>query len=53
MNFSFAASIRRALRVDPAAHESVHFHFGAGGRPYVCDVQRCDSPTLTPGEMGR
>jgi hypothetical protein len=36
------SSLTRALR--PA--ESVHFHAGAHGRPYLCEHRHCNSPAL-------
>jgi hypothetical protein len=45
-------SIGRALRgsVNPA-HQAVHFHLSSDGRPFVCDVNACDSAALTLGEL--
>jgi hypothetical protein len=45
-------SIGRALRgsVDPA-RQAVHFHLSSDGRPFVCDVDACDSAALTLGEL--
>lgn len=51
MTRRLAASIARALRAEPA-HERVHFHLDADGRPFVCDVDRCESPALSLGEIG-
>jgi hypothetical protein len=51
MTRRIASSIARALRTKPA-HESVHFHVDSDGRPFVCDVNRCESPALSPGEVG-
>jgi hypothetical protein len=52
MTSRIATSISRALqRVIPATvQHDVHFHLGSGGRPYVCDYTRCDSPGLTADE---
>lgn len=41
----------RALRGEIAVPSDVHFHTDAQGRPYVCDVVRCESATLTAGEL--
>ncbi len=50
MTSRIAASVNRALRrVIPVQHD-VHCHVDSGGRPYVCDYARCDSPGLTPDE---
>ena len=45
-------SIGRALRgsVDPA-NQAVHFHLSSDGRPFVCDVDACDSAALTLTEL--
>jgi hypothetical protein len=51
MTRRIAASIARALRTKPT-HEHVHFHLDSDGRPFVCDIDRCDSPALSPGEVG-
>jgi hypothetical protein len=51
MTRRLAASIARALRTRPS-HENVHFHLDSDGRPFVCDVDRCESPALSPGEVG-
>jgi hypothetical protein len=53
MSLNITESIRRALRVErTASMEDVHFHAGAGGRLYACDVHRCESPHMTAGEIG-
>ena len=53
MSLKISTSIRRALRVDRTTPMAdVHFHAGPGGRPYPCDVYRCESPHLTTGEIG-
>jgi hypothetical protein len=52
MTRRIAASITRALRADPA-HERVHFHLDGDGRPFVCDVDRCESPALSLSEAER
>ncbi|MGA9857043.1 MAG: hypothetical protein WBQ18_04220 [Solirubrobacteraceae bacterium] len=52
MRTKITASIRRALQSSPAAHSDVHFHTDAAGRPFVCDVVRCDSAALSEGELG-
>jgi hypothetical protein len=51
MTRRLTASIARALRTKPT-HENVHFHLDSDGRPFVCDVDRCESPALSPGEIG-
>jgi hypothetical protein len=51
MTRRIAASIARALQAKQA-HEPVHFHFDSDGRPFVCDVDRCESPVLSAGEVG-
>jgi hypothetical protein len=45
-------SIGRLLRgsVDPA-RQAVHFHLSSDGRPFVCDVDACESAALTFGEL--
>jgi hypothetical protein len=56
MKLRIAASIVSALRAGPrpaGSHpENVHFHLDSGGRAFVCDYDRCESPALTPGEVG-
>ncbi len=54
LNIEIPTSIRRALR--PRRHPGeyaapVHFHIGADGRPFVCDVVRCDSVSLSLREI--
>jgi hypothetical protein len=51
MTRRIAATIARAVRTMPA-HEDVHFHLGSDGRPFVCDFHRCESPELSPSEVG-
>lgn len=46
-----AVSIARRLRAR-TSRESVHFHADSAGRPFVCDNDRCESPTLAPEEIG-
>lgn len=41
----------RALRGEIAVPVDVHFHADAQGRPYVCDVARCDSAALSVREL--
>jgi hypothetical protein len=37
----------------PAAHhDHVHFHIGANGQPFVCDLDPCESPGITAREIG-
>ena len=45
-------AVGRALRgsVDPA-QQAVHFHLSSDGRPFVCDVDACESAALTFGEV--
>ncbi|MGA2012638.1 MAG: hypothetical protein ABSH51_19190 [Solirubrobacteraceae bacterium] len=52
MSTEITATIRRALRRRPPAEAAVHFHIGGDGRPFVCDVARCDSPGLSTREVG-
>ncbi len=52
MTQRISAKIRRFLDA-PSAQDSVHFHLGHDGRPYVCDFARCDSPGLTVDEVSR
>jgi hypothetical protein len=51
MKRRIAASIASAFRAS-SGRENVHFHVDSGGRAFVCDYDRCDSPGLTPGEVG-
>jgi hypothetical protein len=51
MKRRIAASIASAFRAS-SGRESVHFHVDSGGRAFVCDYDRCDSPGLTHGEVG-
>jgi hypothetical protein len=51
MKRRIAASIASAFHA--GSHpENVHFHVDSGGRAFVCDYDRCESPALTPGEVG-
>jgi hypothetical protein len=51
MTSDIAASIWSAIRGTPAPNrDAVHFHLDGEGRAFVCDYQRCDSPSLTIGE---
>ena len=52
MTSRIAASVNRALRrrTPATAQHDVHFHLDSVGRPYVCDYERCDSPSLTTAE---
>jgi hypothetical protein len=53
MSLKIGTSIRRALRAERTAQmEEVHFHSGVDGRVYPCDFARCESPHLTPHEIG-
>jgi hypothetical protein len=53
MSLKIGTSIRRALRAERTAQiEDVHFHSGVDGRVYPCDFARCESPHLTPNEIG-
>lgn len=52
MTQSIGAKIRRFLDA-PSPQDSVHFHLGHDGRPYVCDFAHCDSPGLTVDEVSR
>lgn len=45
-------SIVRAVFAKPN-HPNVHFHTDSSGRPFVCDVDRCESPSLSAGEIAR
>lgn len=47
-----AASIVRAMFARPS-NPNVHFHADSDGRPFVCDVDRCESPSLSPSEVWR
>jgi hypothetical protein len=46
------ASIARTWRAK-ANDQHVHFHLHSDGQPFVCDVDRCESPALSAGEVGR
>jgi hypothetical protein len=35
----------------PHPRDAVHFHLRHDGRPFVCDLSRCDSPALTLNEL--
>lgn len=41
----------RRLQTRPDPQAQVHFHLYADGRPYVCDLHRCDSPALSVREI--
>jgi hypothetical protein len=50
MKRRIAASIASAFRA--GSHpENVHFHVDSGGRAFVCDYDRCESPALAPHEV--
>jgi hypothetical protein len=52
MIFGIATTIRRALRPHRMTGDAaVHFHVGGDGHAFVCDVERCDSPSLTLSEV--
>jgi hypothetical protein len=52
MTSRITASLRHILT--PAlGQENVHFHLHHDGVPFVCDLDRCDSPALTLGEVER
>jgi hypothetical protein len=54
MTSRITTKFRRAFRSSPATHqEDVHLHLGNDGRPYVCDLARCDSPSLSVDEADR
>jgi hypothetical protein len=45
-------SIGRALRgCTDASRQPVHFHLSSDGRPFLCDVDRCESAALTLGDL--
>jgi hypothetical protein len=45
-------SIGRALRGSAdAARQPVHFHLSSDGRPFLCDVDRCESAALSLGDL--
>ena len=52
MTSRITASVNRALRhvTRGTVQHQVHCHVDSGGRPYVCDYARCDSPGLSPDE---
>jgi hypothetical protein len=50
MNSSLRTRIRRVLNPSQT-REAVHFHLSREGRPFVCDVSRCDSPALSLDEL--
>jgi hypothetical protein len=53
MTSTIAARVKRTLHLSPAVHEDlVHFHIGANGQPFVCDLDRCESPGITPDDIG-
>jgi hypothetical protein len=46
----------RAAFTAPSAttpDQDVHFHAGSGGRIFACDIDRCESASLTVGEVAR
>jgi|BarGraIncu00222A_1022003.scaffolds.fasta_scaffold37480_2 hypothetical protein len=52
MTFGIATTIRRALRPrGTTADAAVHFHVGGDGQAFVCDLARCDSPSLSLREV--
>jgi hypothetical protein len=53
MTSAIAARVRRTLRPGPAADQDhVHFHIGANDQPFVCDLDRCESPGITTDDLG-
>jgi hypothetical protein len=53
MTFGIATTIRRALRPHRrTADAGVHFHVGGDGHAFVCDLERCESPSLSLREVG-
>jgi hypothetical protein len=52
MRTKLTAPLRRALAFEWRQPHDVHFHTDGDGRPYVCDVARCDSARLTTREIG-
>jgi hypothetical protein len=50
MTSSVRAKISRMLN-PPHPREAAHFHLRHDGRPFVCDVSRCESPALTLNEL--
>jgi hypothetical protein len=53
MTSTIAAKVRRTLHRGRAVHQdNVHFHIGANGQPFVCDLDRCESPGITADDMG-
>jgi hypothetical protein len=51
MKYRVAQSIARVVSAKPE-HEDIHFHLNSEGRPFVCDTTRCESPGLSPREVG-
>lgn len=49
MTLRITAMRRSRTQTDPQEH--VHFHLYADGRPYVCDLHRCESPALRVHEI--
>jgi hypothetical protein len=43
MKHRIAKSIARAVSAKPERVD-VHFHLDSDGRPFVCDIARCESP---------
>jgi hypothetical protein len=53
MPSTIAARVRRTLHLSRAVQpDQVHFHIGANGRPFVCDLDPCESPGITADDMG-
>ena len=56
MSLKIGTMLRQVLPT-PAATTipgaDVHFHAGANGRLYACDIDRCESAHLTEGEVTR
>lgn len=52
MTSTITTTLKRMLRPQAQA-AAVHFHLHRDGRPFVCDLDRCDSAALTLGEVDR
>jgi hypothetical protein len=52
MRFKLTAPLRNVLAFEWRQPSDVHFHTDSAGRPFVCDLGRCESARLSPREVG-
>ena len=52
MRTKLTAPLRNVLGFERRRPSDVHFHTDAAGRPFVCDLGRCDSARLSVRDLG-